>query len=732
MESGMKSIEPFIKLGWHTVPLKGKLERKPDGSKTIPKFEEGWRDKYTNKFNELKTKLGGVITGEVSGIIAIDCDNENTYDMFKSLDPDYEFVFVSKGKGYPAGTFIYKFTEDFPYTFSLHDNEIDLDIYANSGFIYLATEANETKVTLDKLPEIKELPATTLLMLKQLHALKNLPAQVSKSHSAVTSTNCLAPIVEQFVGSKEYMSNLFKIITPRDFRSEEQYMTNGHMHPNYVPQGRGSEYLTKLGAILGADVSISIDLFVSAINLINELFDDPIEQDRLERTIIDPMITGRASVNGVSIWKYDENWKKQRLVLSTKRNTNIELGFDDNRNMYYTVDIMSELVKSFTRDAEIQSYIESAAVNAPKRAIMKTKIPIVNVVSDPSLPFGFGTGEGDQVRTLNTFAPTPELNILHNPKDYKQHYKQPTAIINYFKTLVPDDNMREYLLSFIKRKLTLFEYSPVVLYFLGVHGSGKDTFVEILENIIGHIARPTVKEFLELNNSWMLDTYFVQLDEYGDQLTRISDKEEAQGKLKAYTGKRKIQIRKMRTDGFAYMHNVTFIQTANKNPFGLQDGDRRIALMPTPNKLVNEQWVKDLGGISNAHSKIMAEIPDFCYYLATQVEMLNANAFVSPPESEAKLALIADSMYAAQRICFAIKNNMKDYLLEQCKILNADSMREGLKNKDVKEENMEELYLAMTDMQGDIQSLNKVLRANGINITKFGHTYKYEIFKDED
>lgn len=728
----MKSIEPFIKQGWHTVPLKGELKRKEDGSKTIPKFEEGWRDKYTENFNKVKTKLGGVITGEVSGIIAIDCDNTNTYDMFKSLDPDYEFVFVSKGKGYPAGTFIYKFNEDFPYTFSLHDNEIDLDIYANNGFVYLPTEANESKETLTEIPEIKELPATTLLMLKQLHALKNIPSQVAKSHSAVTTTNCLAPIVEQFVGSKEYMSSLFKIITPRDFRSEEEYMLNGHMHPNFVPQGRGSEYLTKLGAILGADVSISIDLFVSAVNLINELFDDPIDQDRLERTIIDPMITGRASVNGVSIWQYDENWKKQRLVLSTKRNTNIELGFDDNRNMYYTVDIMSERVKPFTRDSEVHAYIESAAVNPPKRSIMKTKLPIVNVVSDPSLPFGFGTAEGDHVRTLNTFAPTPELNILHNPKDYKQHYKQPTAIINYFKTLVPDDEMRKYLLSFVKRKLTLFEYSPVVLYFLGVHGSGKDTFVEILENIIGHIARPTVKEFLELNNSWMLDTYFVQLDEYGDQLTRISDKEEAHGKLKAYTGKRKVQIRKMRTDGFQYLHNATFIQTANKNPFGLQDGDRRIALMPTPNKLVEAQWVKELGGISNAHNKIMAEIPDFCYYLATQVEMLDANAFVSPPESEAKLALIADSMYAAQRICFAIKNNMKGYLLEQCKILNADSMREGLKNNDVKEENMEELYLAMTDMQGDIQSLNKVLRANGISITKSGHTYKYEIFKDED
>ncbi len=727
----MKSIEPFIKLGWHTVPLKGKLERLEDGTKTIPKFEEGWRQKYTDKKNELKTKLGGTITGAVSGIIAIDCDNENTYNMFKSLDPYYEFEFESQGKGYPAGTFIYEFDEDFPFTFSLNDNDIALDIYGNGGFVYLPTEANESKVTMVNIPELKKMPFTVLLLLKQLHALKNKPAQVAQTHSAVTSTNCLAPIVEQFIGSKKYSSSLFKIITPRDFRTEKEYLDKGHMHPNSVPQGRGSEYLTKLGAILGADVSISLDLFVSALNTINDLFDDPIDQTRLDKTIIDPMISGRASINGVPIWKYDENWKAQRFVLPTKRRTNIELGFDDQRNMYYTVDILSEHVKAFIRDTDIQSYIESAAVNAPKKSEMKTKLPIVNVVSDPALPFGFSSNEGDDVRVLNTFAPTPELNILHNPKDYKQHYKKPVHVLNYFESLVPDEEMRSYLLSFVKRKLTKFEYSPVVLYFLGVHGSGKDTFVEILETIIGSIARPTVKEFLELNNSWMLDTYFVQLDEYGDQLTRVSDKEEAFGKLKAYTGKRKVQIRKMRTDGFQYLHNTTFIQTANKNPFGLQDGDRRIALMPTPNKLENEQWVKDVGGISSAHQKIISEIPDFCYYLATQVEMLNSNQFVSPPESEAKLNLIADSMYAAQRIAFAIKNNMRDYILEQCRFLNADSMKEAIKNNDVKEENMEELYLAMTDMQGDISSLNKVLRAQGVRITQAGHTYKYEIFNDD-
>ena len=83
---------------WHTVPLRGELVRLEDGKKSLPKFEENWRAKYQTEFNKTATKLGGTITGEVSGIIAIDCDNTDTFKLFQALDPDYKFIFVSKGK----------------------------------------------------------------------------------------------------------------------------------------------------------------------------------------------------------------------------------------------------------------------------------------------------------------------------------------------------------------------------------------------------------------------------------------------------------------------------------------------------------------------------------------------------------------------------------------------------------------------------------------------------------
>ena len=88
-------IRQFIDAKWYTVPLEGIIERLPDGSKTLPNFEYGWRIKYSKNFNTKEVKLASGLTGKISGIIAIDCDNSVTEDIFKKLDPDHDFEFKS-------------------------------------------------------------------------------------------------------------------------------------------------------------------------------------------------------------------------------------------------------------------------------------------------------------------------------------------------------------------------------------------------------------------------------------------------------------------------------------------------------------------------------------------------------------------------------------------------------------------------------------------------------------
>lgn len=713
----MENIKPFIDLGWHTVPLRGKLERLEDGGKTIPLFEDEWRQKYHKERNTIASKLGGTLTGEVSGIIAIDCDNTATFALFRALDPDYQFVFMSVGKGDKVcGTFIYAYDEQLTDSFGVKDDLMELDFYSTNGFVYLPTDANKTKLALAELPELKAAPPTVKTLLQQLKRAKdgqlsNRPPEVRN----IMTAHCLAPLVKQFnAGGGAIMPGLFRIITPRDFRDLGPYLSSGYLHPKDVPTGRGSEYLMKVSAILGADISIDAETYAVAMHHINNLFDDSMTKSRLDSTILDPMTEGKSSIDGKAIWQYDPEWEKYKLVLATKRHTHLDIVYDDKRDSYYVVDEANQFYKSFDRETALISYVAATAINAPKKVDMLRSMPLVNVESNPGKPFGFSSGEDPAARYLNTFVPTPGLAILANPEIHAANYRKPVTILNFFKTLVPDDEMRNYLLQFTRHKLTTFKYSPVILYFLGVHGSGKDTYVSILEQIIGHVARPTTKEFLEMFNGWLLDSYIVQLDEYGNQLTNIRDKDEALGKLKAYTGKPKVQIRQMRTDGFTHTHSATFIMTANKNPLMMEDGDRRVALFQTPNKLKDADWVRERGGTERVIYAIEEEILDFCYYLATEVPRMLAEDYTNPPDSEAKHAFIADSMYAAQRIGYAMKHNMRDYLVNLANDFGCGDCARAFESGRVPNDPLETLYMEMTDQNGDMRSLNKVIKGFGI------------------
>lgn len=727
----VQNIEPFIELGWHTVPLKGELVRREDGSKTEPQFEKGWRAKYNDARNTKVTKLGGVMTGSRSNIIAIDCDNNLVWQLFRSLDPEYNCIFKSLGKkdkrtgeDKDCGTIIYTYDEELPDGFAVSDGHLALDVYSENGFVYLPTERNKTKVAWTEMQEVKVMPSQVKELL--LHLKENSKPKVAPEVKQNTFTaTCLAPTVKQFVESGKFSQGLFKIITPKAFRDLPQYLTQGFLHPENVPEGRGSEYLSKVSAILGADISIDEELYNEAMHAINDLWgDDRMDPDRLDATITDPMVSGRASVDGVSIWAYDEGWAQHRCILHTKRQSTIELGFDDQRNMYYCIDSANEMVKAFVRDSDLYMYINSSVIGCPKKAEMVRAIPTINVTTEPNQPFGFYATD-DTVRTLNLFKRTPELAVLMEPEVYRKHYKKPKTILQYFETLVPDKGMRTYLLRFLKRKLTTYEYSPVSLYFLGVQGSGKDTFVEILEKFLGsdRIAKPSAKEFLEQYNGWILDTYFAQLDEFGNQLSS-RDRDEALGKLKAYTGKPVISLRRMRSEGDQYRHNMTIIHTANKNPFALESDDRRLALFETPNKLADADWVDD---VALTHDKILAETVDFAFYLATEIAPLPRAEYVQPPWTDGKHRLIANSMKPANCLAYALDHNMVDYLHELAEVHGVPQVSKDLRAGRLYTDSLEDLYDEMTDNTGEMRVLTKMIRGNGIKIrsTTIGNLKKY-------
>ncbi len=708
-------IDLFIKAGWYTVPLKGKLTRLQSGKKTVPNFPYDWLGKFSNKFNTKRVKLASVLTGKLSGIIALDCDNEDTYQIFKQLDPDYKFHFISKDKPEGGGTIIYKYTPKIS-TFRLQTNQIQLEVYSDNAGIYLPLENNKTKESwndCEQLPELKQIPPAIFSLLKIFKEKIDVNTKpIEKTLAKISSR--LEPLVKNFVEDKKYDPILFKILTPFSFRDLPIYIEKGHLHPNDVPKGRAMEYLSKVSAILGADISISIELYINTMSLINSLWkgvDRPKGQKEFKASIINPMINKQSRIDNKPIWQYDQHWKKMGFIATTTNGDLIESFYDDIKNLYILVNTSVPYVKIFTEKRGILSMLRSILGLPLSELKFDSTKQIYRSILAPHLEFGKVVGTDK----YNLFRQTKGLIVLNDPTKYTNKYKEPTTILKYLKSFVPDDFMRNYILSFLKTKLTTFKYSPVILYFIGMTGSGKDTFVNIIRQILGtdYIAKPESKVFLEQYNGWLINKYFIQLDEYGNKLTRISDKQEVLGKLKAYTGAPILQIRAMRQDGYDYEHSSTFILTANNNPLPIELDDRRFCLVRTPNKLSTEKWVYDMGGISSVIDRINEEIIDFCFYLATQVQTLSLDNYVTAPETEDKERLIVDNIPASQQIVYYMKHEkyaeLKDLAIENGVIDFAKDWEKGRLLAD----QLEKLYLALTDNNGSNTALIKAIRSAG-------------------
>lgn len=706
-------IDLFINAGWHTVPLEGKLERLEGGKKTLPLFEAEWKSKYAKDFNTKKARLAGALTGAKSGIIAIDCDNDLTYNLFRTFDNNYSFIFTSKGKPQGGGTIIYKYSDTIS-NFKLNTNEIALDFYSDDGFIYLPTEHNFTKDSwegTEHLPELKEAPAEVLALLSAFKIKSSIATDSKENNSNVVISNRLAPMLEVFVKKGKYDPVLFKVITPYSFRDLPIYVTKGHLHPNDVPLGRGSEYLSKISAILGADISVNAELYTNTMYCINNLWDDPIEKKKLMATIINPMIEGRSNVNGEVIWKYDEHWEQMGFIATTLNGDYIESFYDDVKGLYYIVNYTVPYVRSFSDKRPVITTLKTVLGRTVTEMQYDSSKQLIRTMVNPSLEFGHIAGKDE----FNMFRQTPELAIINSPEGYRTEYNRPNTILNYFNSLIPDDEVRSYVLSFLRTKFTTFNYSPIILYLIGKPGSGKDTLVNIIRQILGqeYVAKPDTRVFLEQFNGWMVDKFFIQLDEYGNKLTRSSDKEEVLGKLKAYTGAQDIQIRAMRQDGYEYSHSITFIMTANRNPLPIETDDRRVCFVSTPNKLEHQEWVKSAGGISQVQKLIKNEIMDFCYYLATEVKNLHPDAYVIAPLTEDKERLILDNLPAAEQIIYYVNNSRWQELLDLAEEYGIVDFHEEWENNKLMNDKMSELYDLMTDGAGSDRTLIKAMKTIG-------------------
>jgi hypothetical protein len=73
-------------------------------------------------------------------------------------------------------------------------------------------------------------------------------------------------------------------------------------------------------------------------------------------------------------------------------------------------------------------------------------------------------------------------------------------------------------------------------------------------------------------------------------------------------------------------------------------------------------------------------------------------------------------MYASMKIAYAMKHNMLDYLKELAVTYGCPKVIKSINNRRLCSAEIEEMYDVMTDYKGDMRSLNKAIRAMGIEI----------------
>ena len=731
----IENIQPFIDLGLFTVPLNGHRIYRDGKDKKGYSFPSDWQKHFLRELNELSTPIGGLLP-TADTIVAIDADDDATYDLFRSLDPTNTAYFDSiakvdkEGKPLKSGTILYKGHESIPPSFRA-TNGSALDFYSGTGLVFLPTVKNETKTVWQEDEEgklhnhkgelvvIKDMPQ----VVKDLISIIKLKPPVEKGIGE-TATHSRG---KGFMGRKlpnydlegdTYHPELSRYLTPKEYRSP-LYMKQGHLHPNDIPNGSsGHIYLFKIASILAGDNTVDKTLFRDTLYYFNNLWDNPMSTKLLEKTIVVPILRGQLNPKGEAYWQYDEDWETVGGYTATaKRNfEQLEVFYDSSKQQYYIHSLENDTVQSIGDINNLTKYLRGAVGLVDQKEIF-TEANDIHTFSLPTQDFGYFNNGQD----FNLFKASKELQILNDPEAYKDSYKIPSEFIAYIEHFIPSEEQRNYFLSFIRTKLTTFNYSPVVPYIIGVQGSGKNTIMTVLQRILGgsQYVKTDVggEQFLEKYNSWLMDTYFVQLNELGDTLTSQNDKKKAQGILKNYTGSKEFECRAMHTDTFTYPQTATFIMTANHSPLSIEDTDRRLYYIATPNTFDHSPQCQEVDPVT-IYEAILGQTEDIAYWLATSYKNLQPHEYIRAPEAEGKMAMIFESLNSSTKIAWALDNGHFDMLMEwliaPMEIFNADVANDKLWLS-----NIAEAYSHHSSTDDTERVMKLAMKAQGFKL-KFG------------
>lgn len=724
----LTDIQPFINLDWHTVPINGKhIIRNAEGKKQGYSFPSKWQKQYSEFLNTDPKRLGGLLTGNIGKhpIVAIDCDDTQTYTLFRDLDPTNTAVFESIGKlnedGEPikSCTILYKYDSSLPSSKRLK-GDMDLDWLNGNTMVFLPTEANTTKETwwIDKEGRlcnhngnpviINPMPPVVAQVLG-IVLIKTIEKSIAETSTHTRSKGFLGKILPNYnfkdlIANKEYIPELSKLLTPKEYRNA-LYEKQGHIHPNDV--GVRHDYLFKIMCTLAGDNTVEKDLAREVIMWINSLLIPSRSKKQMEIEIIGGIISGRqVNPEGQPYWEYDENWESLRSWTAITKDDSdlVDVFYDQFRKDYFVFNTHTDHLMQFTRKGELIEHIQATTIGEFNQKEVISDMNNVETLIEPTEDFGYI----DDDKQFNLFKPTEALRVLADPSRYEHDYKEPIEFINYMEHFIPDEQQRIYLLQLLRTKLTTFKYSPVVPYIIGIPGSGKGILMTILSSFIGeqYVAKEVSGGLFisPFNKGWLENKYIVNLNELAEGLQNKSERIKGIGDLKLYTGSEVFQCHAKGRDPYQAPQRAMFIMTANSNPLAVEDNDRRVYYISTPNTFDSSPQCKASKSSRDIYYAITTQIEDIAYWLATEFENLNDNQYTTAPHHTGRNNIIFSSLPIAEKIVWALAKKefklLEDYLYEPSVIF------ENAYEDKVYLDNIVEAY----NQVGNMEDIEKVIR----------------------
>lgn len=683
----MDSIVEFIEQGWHTVPYES-IKRVEGRKIASPAIQ--WKSLVNNK-NTRVTPAGAVITGPQSNVIVLDCDNSETVRMFSKLGVSEARFAVETSKGMH---YYFSFDERLSSTFRVHKDALQFDLQSSDSLVYLPTDAAEgykiSRLSWPLLPMPEEL-VNYLVVFKELNETRKMLSQRSNRLDSKVSWGTPLRRLWDMIDVKR--EEFWHRVTPTASR------VNGKgILPEEVEAGGGNDYMIGLAGILASDTSIDEEVYEEILYEANSCWEYPYEEERL-RPIIDNYKSGKYLP-----FEFDSNWMNEYSSFE-KDGDDYLAWFDPIRNEYILYNDTEDNITYKDGNASAFAGVLSSYKNEniTKKTLVEAVLPSRRVIYDiTNTDKFFSNGKKEYFNAAET---TEYIEIIRHGTDEK--VMEPTTILKLMKNLWPEPDHYDYILRFLKRKLTTFDYSPVVIVLFDKGGTGKSLFFsEVVRRLLGETQTPSVSEstFLEKYNEWIESSVFSYHDEFSKAnrytVTKL---------VKELSGSDRVGIRAMQRDVRQITHHNTMYFATNELAFEIKDNeDRRFFISSPKDKLVKTSWFNEELSMQQMH----LEIKGFCQYLHKEVEPLTNREYQKAPSGDMKKIFEEDSQTLVDALIGWIKASDWSSVIETfgSAVIEEDRLNLTLLREDEK----------LSGMSANL--FTRLLKQGGINVKKTNNT----------